>query len=426
MSDKFSWKKSFLMDFKLLADWYEDISVMICVSTVQVACKVVLHAACCVPRRPTSRITLILLFSLLVLGLNVSGAWARQVETARSCRSLRSMGRVYIASGGYEKAQPFLERALHVAQGIRPRRTSDSEVYACMLDLAYLYKNQGRLDEAERMCLSGLELQEKVYHEDHPYVAYTLRILSEIYRRQGRYRQARSRLERALGIMHSVCPNDDQQSAPFEVDMGRLLAERGCLAEAEAHFEKAIAVIEGSYGPEHLYTTKVLVSMAALYMEQQRYANAEELIQRARPIQERIYGPNHHFLVPVRLLEARIAQAKGDLTDMKRLLDQSLRVVEEQVDSDRLVEGEILSRLGQYHLQSNEYAQAEVMLTRALNVLEGIFDEYHPRVADVLEILAQLRRETGEVTEAARLQQRAKDIRLRQQIDDGPVAKVTE
>ena len=138
-------------------------------------------------RRNINSIFRVLFCGSLVLGLGTMRAWAASVETAYSCGSLRSMARVYMASGGYQKAQPFLERALHLAQGTN---ASDGELCACMLDLAYLYKNQGRLDEAERMCRSGLELQEKVYQESHPYVAHTLRILSEICRGRARYREA--------------------------------------------------------------------------------------------------------------------------------------------------------------------------------------------------------------------------------------------
>ena len=368
-------------------------------------------------------VALVWFCGLLVVGTDTAGAQAGLTERAYSCGSLRSMGRVYMASGGYEKAQPFLERALHIAEGANG---SDSDLYACMLDLAYLYKSQGKLDEAEKMCLSGLELQEKALHKDHPYVAYTLRILSEIYRGQGRYPEAESSLERAIGIIHGVRPDDDQQSAPLLVDMGRLLLERGRFAEAEVHFEKAVPLIEKSFGPEHLYTTKVLASMAALYVEQERFAEAQELVLRIQPIQEKIYGPDHHLLVPVWLLQARIHQSKMDLAHAKLLLDKSLRVVDNQPDSGRLTKGEVLIGLGQFHLLGKEYTQAADVLERALDILEGVFNDYHPRIADVLETLAQLRSETGDVAEASRLQQRAKDIRVRQRVDSAPVARVIE
>ncbi|MEJ2705736.1 MAG: tetratricopeptide repeat protein, partial [Sedimentisphaerales bacterium] len=196
----------------------------------------------------TCRVAFVCLSSLIVFGLSRMGAGA---DAIGSCASLRSMARIYMASGGYEQAQPFLEKALNVA---RETSVPDSEASACMLDLAYLYKNQHKLTAAETMCLAGLALQQKAYQPDHPYVAHTLRILSEIYRGQGRYEEAAGTLDRAMEIVRNVSRADDQELAPFKVDMARLMVARGDLAKAECYFKDAIETIENSYGSEHFYT----------------------------------------------------------------------------------------------------------------------------------------------------------------------------
>ncbi|MHC4702414.1 MAG: tetratricopeptide repeat protein, partial [Planctomycetota bacterium] len=139
-------------------------------------------------------IALALLLISLIFSARTAGASATRTQKALSHNSLRAMARVYMASGSYDKAQPLLESALDLA---RTSNAPDSDLCACTLDLAYLYKNQGKLAEAETTCLAGLDLQEKVYSPKHPYVTYTLRILSEIYRAQGRYQQAADALERA-------------------------------------------------------------------------------------------------------------------------------------------------------------------------------------------------------------------------------------
>jgi tetratricopeptide (TPR) repeat protein len=386
-----------------------------------------------------------------------------------SCKSLRSMARVYMASGGYEKARPFLVKALTLA---RQTNAPDSEVSSCMLDLAYLYKSQGRWLDAEKACRSSLELQEKVYGQDHPYIAYTLRILSDIYSKQARYRRGVETLRRAMTIMRGFCLEDDRELAPFKVDMGRLLTAQGDYVQAESYFKQALASIEGSYGPNHLYTTRVLASIAALYVRQQRFAEAEELVLRVLPVQQRVYGPNHRFLVPVRLVQSSIYEAQGDLVDTRRLLEKSLASIENSADTTGGLECDVLSRLGQLYILSKEYKKAEDILqrglqilensngaqtdreaialnnlakvcisqgkyseaqrlsTRALSILENIFDEYHPDIADVLETQVQLNRATGNTADAERLEQRAEEIRMRERavpMDIGtPIARAAE
>ncbi|MHC4147531.1 MAG: tetratricopeptide repeat protein [Planctomycetota bacterium] len=312
-------------------------------------------------QQDTKSILLVLCCGLFVLLPGSAGARTPQAKKPFSGRALRSMARVYMSSGGYEKAQP------------------DSELCACMLDLAYLYKDQGKLAQAETMCLSGLELQEKIHSPNHPYVAYTLRILGDIYQGQGRYREAENSLKRALTIMRGVSSEDASEVAPFKVDMARLLIAQGDLAGAESYFDEAIPVIERSYRPGHLYTAKVFTSVARLRVLQGRYVEAEELIGKALPVQERVYGPNHHFLVPVWLIKSRIYQAKGDMANAKKLLEKSLHIAENQTDPRSLLK--------------------------------------------VLETLVQLHRQSGNAKKVAKLQKRIEYIRARRRVVYAPVAK---
>ena len=396
--------------------------------------------------------------------IDIGSTLATPAGKAYSCSSLRSVARVYMASGGYENARPYLVKALQLA---KETDASDSEMSACMLDLAYLYKNQGRLVEAEATCVSGLELQEKAYSQNHPYIAYTLRILSEIYLEQARYKEAVETLERALTIVRGYSLEDDQELAPFKVDMARLLTAQGDYIKAESYFSEAMVSIEKHYGPNHLYTTKVLCSMAALYVLQERYTEAEELVSRVLPVQQRIYGRGHHFLVPVWLVKSSIYEAEGDWANAKAFLEKSLDSLENIAGSERTVECDVLSRLGEVYILSKEYTEAEQVLqkalgilesakgadtdraaivlnnlarvyinqdkysdaqklcSRALDILEIIFDEYHPYIADVLETQVQLYREAGNMAEAARLEQRAEEIRVRKREAYAPIARAT-
>jgi tetratricopeptide (TPR) repeat protein len=404
---------------------------------------------------------IIILCILILLSPGLVSASAAPAQKAYSSGALRSMARVYVACGNYEKARPLLERALNFAKNTN---VSDKEKCACMIDMAYLYKNQGSFAQAETMCLQGLQLQQEVNGQNHPYVAYTLRILSEIYMMQARYREAINTLEQALTIMRKFTLEDDQELAPFKVDMARLLAREGDYEKAESCFKNVIPSIENNFGPDHLYTAKVYSSVASLYAQQGRYAEAEELIAKALPIEERVYGPYNHLLIPTWLLRSKIYEANGDLLNAKVFLEKSLAVIENQPDSGYMVECDVLSQLGEFYLLSKKYDNAEDLLQKALKILnaqdnnneltatvlnnlakvnvkrgkyskaqnlcdralvilENIFDEYHPRVADVLETLIQLHRQTGDMNEVVSLQQRIEKIRIQKSAAYAPIAK---
>jgi hypothetical protein len=59
---------------------------------------------------------------------------------------------------------------------------------------------------------------------------------------------------------------------------------------------------------------------------------------------------------------------------------------------------------------------------KALDILDRVFDEDHPHVADVLETLAESHRLSGDETEADRLEKRAARIRVRKRLAYAPRA----
>jgi len=281
---------------------------------------------------------------------------ARADAKNSSCTLLRSMAKVHMAFGDYSKAQPLVEQALRLAE---TNHAGDAELALCLIDAAWLYKNQYKLDKAEEMCLAGLELQEQALGKDHPYVAYALRILSSIYQEQGRYDQAVSVLDRAMAIAQKHSQQGNASLAAFQVDFGAMMEAMGDFAQAEAYYSKALPVIIESCGPDHLYTAQVLGKIAALYAAQGNYAQAEALITRTLTIQEKVYGPHDPLMVPTWLTMARI------------------------------------------HVSQGRYPQAQELCQKALRVLESVFDEDHPTIAKVRETMDQALRKSAGATSTA-------------------------
>ncbi|MBN1807134.1 MAG: tetratricopeptide repeat protein [Sedimentisphaerales bacterium] len=267
----------------------------------------------------------IFVLTLIIILFIESIAWGiPQQQKNLSCRTLRSMARVYMAYGEYTKAQPLAEMALDFA---RKRGESDSELAMCLIDLATLYEYQGKLPEAADLCEQGLILQEKVLYKSHPYVAYTLRTLSSIYLGQGDYNKAADTMNKAVAIMLESHSRDDKALAPFWVDIASILAEKGDYEEAESYYAKAMNLINTSYGPDHLYTANVLGSVAKLYTLQGKHDQAEQLIDGAIAKQEKIYGIGHHLVAPSWLIKARICRAKGNNAESEGLFKKALESV---------------------------------------------------------------------------------------------------
>jgi tetratricopeptide (TPR) repeat protein len=85
-----------------------------------------------------------------------------------------------------------------------------------------------------------------------------------------------------------------------------------------------------------------------------------------------------------------------------------------------------LNSLAKVYINQGKYSKAQSLCRRALDIFESIFDKYHPNVADVLETLVQLHRETGNMAEVAALEQRVEEIRVRKLVSYAPIAKAIE
>ena len=255
----------------------------------------------------TSKNHIVLFFVLI--SFNICAATrADYTDKQHSSRTLRIMARMYIAHGDYAKAQPLAERALNLA---RKNNVSNDELSLCLNDLAYLYKEQHRLDEAETLCRDGLRIQEKLQYANHPYIAQTLRTLSSIYRLQKKYHQARAAIERAISIADSNPAGPADIIVGLKTELAELLFAQGDLEQAQEYYLQALASVKADYGPNHLYTAQILTRTAETYTQQKKFAEAEPLIDQALAIYEKLYGPEHPLLVSLSITKTNISAEKN-------------------------------------------------------------------------------------------------------------------
>jgi tetratricopeptide (TPR) repeat protein len=285
-------------------------------------------------------------------------------------KTLQAVARLYMSNGDYGKAEQFANKALNAAVKKEGANTAAQEdTSSCLIDLVWVYKNQGRLLEAEKTCLLGLKLQQQTYYKDHPYIAYTLRILGSIYQAQGRYSAACEAFDRAMAIIRKCHTADDPVTASFEVDIARLLVAEGRFDEAEEIYERSLRLISNYYGVDHLYTAGVLSDVAKLYYLEGRYEEAQQLLRYAMSIQQQVFGEGHRMLIPNQLTMARIYQARGEIKRAEQLLTDALAAAQEPPSYYEPLKGEIYTVLAEIYLNSGRYAAAQIACGKAINIL---------------------------------------------------------
>ena len=311
------------------------------------------------------------IFATAVVCARAAQPVSSESNTASSSKTLQAIARLYMSNGDYGKAEKFANKALDAAVNKEgANSTAQEDTSSCLIDLVWVYKNQGRLLEAEKTCLLGLKLQQQTYYKDHPYIAYTLRILGSIYQAQGRYSQAGEAFDRAMTIIRKCHTADDPVVASFEVDVARLLVAEGRFTEAEEMYERSLRFISNYYGADHLYTAGVLSDVAKLYYLEGKYEEAQQLLNCAMNIQQQVFGEGHRLLIPNQLTMARIYQAKGEAKRAERLLTDALAVEQETPSYYEPLKGEIYTVLAEVYLNSGRYAAAQFACDKAINILK--------------------------------------------------------
>jgi tetratricopeptide (TPR) repeat protein len=242
----------------------------------------------------------------------------------KTSKTLRSLVRVYMAYGQYDKAEPLAEKALNMAKS---KNDNDLEISSCYGDLAYLYKNLGKLYQAERVCKKSLELQKRVYFGTHPYVAYTLKTLCSIYRKQYKFDAAKESMDQALKIMLDTHSPNEQSMSPFYVELAKIYTGQKKYDLAEKYYNKSLDMIYKSYGPGHIYTAGVLNSAAEFYLICGKTTKARSLVNKAISIQEKTYGDSHYLIVPSWLTLASIDHSEGNNKAAKNIINRAIAVV---------------------------------------------------------------------------------------------------
>ena len=135
-----------------------------------------------------------------------------------------------------------------------------------------LYRDQGRLTEAESMLLRSFNSREKLYGPDDGSTSDSVRSLADLYEKQDRLIMAESMYKRAL-TGHEKLVGPDHGSRLYTVhNLAALYARQRKLKEAESMYQRALLGYtrnppEGSRRQPHLF-----YNIGLLYQDIQNFA----------------------------------------------------------------------------------------------------------------------------------------------------------
>ena len=301
--------------------------------------------------------------ALIVLGASVLFGDRLRAETQEDFAGYSRDIPALAASGELDDAAKLAE--LYAARAREASGEGDPEYATAATWLAFVYEQQQRDAEAERLLEQALKIREDALGPNHPLVATSLTNLASLYQRQGREEDAAQAAAQAHAIRAKAVGLGMLEVLPREI--GHLQAD-GKPVEAARLAKRYVALTRERYGANQPGLVPALNEAAGLFEQQGKWIEAEPLLAQALEIQSEAFGPRSPEVADSAEALGRIYQAMG------------------------------------------RYKKAEAAFKRALSIRKAVFGARSEKTITAMEALAGLYEMQGRRQEAETLLSEARAL----------------
>ena len=225
----------------------------------------------------------------------------------------------------------------------------------------------------------------------------------------GYYVAAKRNFRKALKIAETS-PLDDADISATLIGLGLACCHLKDYPEADELFKRVIQL--GGNEPEGLNLTDALVETAVLYQKTGNLAQSKELLEHClNMLQERSSDniSQAKVMKSLALVNCKI----GNINAAELLITKAFAITDIQAVRLTNLFAEILGVMSLIAIQKNQYAEADELMAKAIDILEMATGGEHPEVADFMEYSAEILKDAGCAEKSTLLLKRAKDLRAR-------------
>jgi len=263
-------------------------------------------------------------------------------------------------------------------------------VAASLYNLAMIYCAQGRYADARQAIDSSREICAESLPEEHLVQAVTQHGQTVVQLAMGQYADARATGERALTLSEKFLGIDNPNLIPLVDTLGTVYAEEALYIKAESHFSRALRMGKAVWGPKHPGLVPPLCHLARLQLTLRQSDEAKTTCNEAFEIAEETLGEEHPAMAAVLNLRAVIEIETGDPREARADLDRALEIREEKLGKDHPDAIRTRADLAALNNTSHTFGRGVIEYRKAIGKLEEHLGEKHPEIADLLFRVAHL------------------------------------
>jgi CHAT domain-containing protein/tetratricopeptide (TPR) repeat protein len=314
---------------------------------------------------------------------------------------LETMRRL-VADGSYAQAESLARQFLQQEQ--QAGRGESKQVAEAMLVLVETLWRGGKEKDPETRETAErcIEINRKVFGEEHANFATSLSNLAVVLRRSDDPEGAKTLQRRVLALREKIFGPHSMEVALTLSNMAAPEGMSGNFPAARALLERALSICE-ELGARDAFATNVLYNLGTLNDTLGDFAKSRDYHVRALEIRRRTLSPDHPLTAASSYGLAIALTQLGDFAAARTLYEQSLSIQEKALGPDHPEFAESLSNLAVVLARTGHFADAKPLQERALAILERALGSEHTRTSDVRSDLAALLANMGDLAEAKRL-----------------------
>jgi CHAT domain-containing protein/Tfp pilus assembly protein PilF len=244
--------------------------------------------------------------------------------------SLNNLGVFYFDLCRYREAEDAYRRSLAIRE--KAYGPDHPEVATSLGNLSNVYGRQSKGIESERLRRRALEITEKAFGPNHPEVATPLNNLALAEWALGHPRDSEAHLRRAITIWEAQLGPQHPFTGVGYRNLAKACSRQDKLAEAETFAKLSVETLAKAWGEDHPETLLSRFELASLYQRQRRFDEAEPLLRHCLETCERALPPDHVYASDTLMGLARLLYATGRLAPAAETFDQSLAMLQRQLD----------------------------------------------------------------------------------------------
>jgi eukaryotic-like serine/threonine-protein kinase len=229
-------------------------------------------------------------------------------------------------------------------------------------------------------------------------------------------------LDRGVQQAHSLSAEPEVQADLYET-LGTLYQNLGKFDQANDLLHAALVQRQSIFGLDSAQVAESLVDLGLLRNDQAQLPEAERLVRQGLAMSQRHLPPNNLAIVKATTALGTVLDDRGSYDAAISVLEQAMRMQ----SSTGAPTSDYLStayELANAHFYAGHYDKAETMNQQLLFVYRQTYGERHPRVADILVNLAEIRQALGHYPDAEEYSRQALGIAQSWYGKDSPQAAI--